>query len=184
LYCVSEALLDVLKFELWFVIADLDFPSDQWFSFVLGSDAACTNLSDHSARKCALLDLVCCYKPTGDREQDLWTFWQPDCCIKQGYDKPMVDFGLCKKWAEGGMKQWHSCILYCIEGHWYTVCEHTFQKHSWFTPLTTLSIQTTENYLLALVFLRSVSILSSCSIINIRCCHQNRKLFHYFKLLT
>jgi len=30
--CVSEAALDVLKFELWFVIGDLDFPREQWFS--------------------------------------------------------------------------------------------------------------------------------------------------------
>ena len=32
LYCVSEALLDVLKFELQFVRGDLGFPRTQRFS--------------------------------------------------------------------------------------------------------------------------------------------------------
>jgi len=32
LYCICEAPLTVLKFELWFVIVDLYFPTEQWFS--------------------------------------------------------------------------------------------------------------------------------------------------------
>ena len=32
LYCISEALSDVLKIELKFLIRDLDFPREQWFS--------------------------------------------------------------------------------------------------------------------------------------------------------
>jgi hypothetical protein len=31
-YCIFEALLDVLKIELWIVIGDLDFPREHWFS--------------------------------------------------------------------------------------------------------------------------------------------------------
>ena len=31
LYCVSEAPLDILKFELWFIIGDLNFPIEQLF---------------------------------------------------------------------------------------------------------------------------------------------------------
>jgi hypothetical protein len=27
----------------------------------------------------------------------------------------MGDCYLCKKWAEGGMKPWHSCIMYLIQ---------------------------------------------------------------------
>jgi len=32
LYCISEAALDELKIELRFIIGDLDFPMEQWFS--------------------------------------------------------------------------------------------------------------------------------------------------------
>jgi len=66
-------------------------------------------LFDHSVRKCALLNLVWCYKPTGDREQDLWRYWLPECCIKQGYDKPMGEGCLCKKCER--RDQWISDIL-------------------------------------------------------------------------
>ena len=33
LYCISEAALDVLKIELRFIIGDLNFPREPWFSF-------------------------------------------------------------------------------------------------------------------------------------------------------
>ena len=36
LYCISEAHLGVLKFELWFGIGDLNFPTEQWFSLFYG----------------------------------------------------------------------------------------------------------------------------------------------------
>jgi len=32
LYCISEGPLDVLKFELWFIIGDLNFPTEQCFT--------------------------------------------------------------------------------------------------------------------------------------------------------
>jgi len=39
--------------------------------FVLDSDAACTSLSGHCARKSAFLVLLLLHQATGDREQDL-----------------------------------------------------------------------------------------------------------------
>jgi len=68
-------------------------------------------------------------------------------------------------------------------------------KHSWFTPLMSFSIHTADNCLLPLLFLRSVSILCACPVINICSCHEGMKLswigpttyhphtrFHYSKL--
>jgi len=70
-------------------------------------------------------------------------------------------------------------------------------KHSWFSPLIRFSIHAADNSLLPLLFLRSVSILSGCPVINIRSCHEGMKLswirptayhphtrFHYSKLQT
>ena len=65
------------------------------------------------------------------------------------------------------MKQWLCCVSYLDHVLWCPVWTHKFQKYSWFTPLTTLSIHTADNTLLPLLFLRSVSILSGCPIINI-----------------
>ena len=47
--------------------------------------------------KIAVLVLVWCYKTIGDREQYLWRYWLPECCIKQCYDKPVGDCCFCKK---------------------------------------------------------------------------------------
>jgi len=79
LYCITEAPLDVLKFELWFIIWNLNFPTE--------SDGACTGLNGHCARKTKVLFLVCCYKAMGDREQDLWRYWLREGCIKKWYDR-------------------------------------------------------------------------------------------------
>jgi hypothetical protein len=54
----------------------------------LGSDTSYISLSGHSARKCAVLVVVWCYKLTGERECDLWRYWEPESCITQWYDKP------------------------------------------------------------------------------------------------
>ena len=32
LYCISEAPVDVLKINMWFIIWDLNFPIEQWFT--------------------------------------------------------------------------------------------------------------------------------------------------------
>jgi len=81
--------------------------------------------------------------------------------------------------------------------HWCAVWKHTFQKYFWSTPLTRICIGVTERSVLSLLFLRSLSILSGCYIINICFGHQDTKLwwigpmayhthtkFHYPKLLT
>lgn len=132
-----------------------------------------------------------------DREPYLWWYWLPEWCIKQCYDKPPAEgLRLEEVWAEGAMNRWHSCILYLIQMHWYAAWKHKFQKHSWFNPLTRLSIHTADNSLLPLLYLNSVSTVSGCYIINIHSCHQGRMLwirfmayhphieFHYCKILT
>ena len=82
----------------------------------------------------------------------------------------------------------------------------TLAKHSdvqsekttlWFSPLTRICSDVEFGSLHPLLFLRSVSILSHCPIINISCCHRDVKLswtgpmachpltrFHYSKFLT
>jgi len=49
----------------------LKFPHIAVVLLVLESDGKCTSLNGLSARKSAVLVLVCCYKAMGDREQDL-----------------------------------------------------------------------------------------------------------------
>ena len=49
-------------------------------------------------------------------------------------------------------------------------------KHSWFTPLIRFSIHAADKSLLPFLFLRSVSILSGCHVINIRSCHEDTNL--------
>jgi len=94
----------------------------------LESDAACTILSGHSARKSTLLVLVWCYKATGDRDQGLWRYWLSEQCIKQRYVKPTGDSCLQEVWALGAMKQLHCCISYFARGQWCAVWKHKFCK--------------------------------------------------------
>jgi hypothetical protein len=95
------------------------------------------------------------------------------------------------------MKKWHCCIAYLIQVPIRTVYKHKVPIHFWSTPLTRISIDVAENSLLPLLFVRSVSILSGCPIINICGGHQDMKLwwiwpmayhphtgFYYSKLLT
>ena len=63
LYYISEAHWAVLKFELCFVIGELNFPHRAVVLLVLESDGACTSLNGHSARKNTVLILEWCYKP-------------------------------------------------------------------------------------------------------------------------
>jgi len=69
-------------------------------------------------------------------------------------------------------------LLYVLPLPSTTTCVVKTQgsKHSWFTPLIRFSIQAADNSLLPLLFLRSVSILSGCPVINIRSCHEGLKL--------
>jgi hypothetical protein len=49
----------------------LKFPHIAVALLALESDGACNSLNGHCARKTKVLVLVCCYKASGDREQDL-----------------------------------------------------------------------------------------------------------------
>ena len=57
----------------------------------------------------------------------LWSYWPPECCIKQWRDKPTGDGCLQEVWAGGGMKNWHSCISFLIQVHWCAICNYKFQ---------------------------------------------------------
>jgi hypothetical protein len=149
-YFISEACLDVLLFELWFVIGNL-LPQKAVVILVVDSDAACSGFNGHCAWKSVLLVLVWCCTAKGGREPDLWGYWLPECCIKQCYDKPAGDGCLQEVWAGGAMK-------YANKG---------FRKHSWFTPLTRLSIHIADTSPLLLQYLWSVSIFSGRCIIYI-----------------
>jgi hypothetical protein len=49
----------------------LKFPHMAVVLLVLESDGACTGLDGHTARKSAVLVLICCYTARGDRVQDM-----------------------------------------------------------------------------------------------------------------
>jgi hypothetical protein len=129
-------------------------------------------------KQCPFLVVVWRYKARGDREHDLWRYWPPEGCIKQGYDKPARCVYPSKKCALGGwgaMKQCHCCIWYLFQALWHRVTTQD-SKHSWFTPLTIFFIHTAYISLLHLLFMRSVSILFGCPVINIRSWHEDMKL--------
>ena len=100
-------------------------------------------------------------------------------------------------WAEGGMNHCHCCIWYLGQVLWYAVWKLEVQKHFWLTPLTRISIDVADSSVLPLLFLRSLSVMSGCHIINVCGGHQDMKLrligpmayhphtgFYYCKLLT
>jgi hypothetical protein len=154
-------------------------------------------VEDHSARKIVVLFVLWCYKARGDREQDLWMYWSPECCIKHWYDKSGVYFSSARSVSWGSneavsllyLVPWPSTLTYRVKTQ--------DSKHSWFTPLMRFSIHTADNSLLPLLFLRTASILSGCPIISICSCYKDMNLswiwlivyhphtrFHYCKLLT
>jgi hypothetical protein len=85
---------------------------------VLESDGACTSLNDHCARETEVLDLVCCYKARGDWEQDLWSYWVSEGCIKQRYDRASDCGCFCSECLKG--EQWSSDLV-----------SRTLAKHSY-----------------------------------------------------
>jgi len=157
----------------------LSVPQRALLHHALGIDAACTSLSGHCARKSAVLVIVCCYKARGDGEQDLWRYWLPAGYIKQWCDKPTGDGCLSKRCELG--EQWNSNIAVSrtLAKHFDIQSENIRVEPWWFTPLTTLSIQTADKYLLPLLFLRSFSISSGCPFINIHSSHQHMKLLWF-----
>jgi len=193
--CIPEAPLDVLKFELWFVIANL-LPQKAMILLALENDDAYTSLIGHSATKSALLVLLWCHKATGDREQDVWRYWLPECCFKQCCDKLRLMVASTRSVGWGSNETVTSCISYLIQVCWCAVWKHMVQKHFWSMPLTRIYIGVADSSVLPLLLLRSLSILSGCHI-NICFGNQDMKLwwigpmayhphtkFHYSKLLT
>ena len=144
--------------------------------FPLPLDAACTSLIAHFASKSAVLVLVWCYKATGDKEQDLWRYCLPECCIKQWCDMPTGNGYRSKK--SGPWEQWGSDIaVSCnLATHPNIQSENTVFKTLWFSPQTRHSINTADNSLLLLLCLSSLSILSSCPVLNKCFCNQGMKL--------
>ena len=173
----------------------LKFPHRAVVLLVLESDGACTGLNGHCARKSAVLVVVWCYKARGDREQELWGYWLPEGCIKQWCDKPSGYGCLSKKCEQGEhgavtllyLVPWPSCLTHRVKTQ---DLKRIITNHN---PLC----QSRQLSVLPLMFLKSLWILSGCPVINIRSCHQDRKLswvgpmeyhphtgFHYSKLLT
>ena len=133
----------------------------------LDSDAVCTSLNGHSARKSAVLLYAWCYKPTDDREQDLWRYWLPEGCIKQWHDKPTGDGCLCKKYGLG--QQWSSVIAvsHTLAKQSNVWSENTRLKTWLFTPLNWIFIDVADSYLHPLLFPRSLVHCFRLSIIHI-----------------
>jgi len=164
---------------------------------VLESDGACTGLNGHSARNLSVLVLLWCYKARGDREQDLWRYWLSEGCIKQWCDKSS-DCGCVSKKCEQGEHE-AVTLLYLVssQGTQTYMVRKQDSRTYWLSRLTRIHIDVADSSVLPLLFLKSLCILSCCPTINIRSCHQDRKLswvgpmeyhlhtgFHYFKLLT
>jgi len=187
--------------ENWILICymGLKFPHGAVFLHVLESDGACTGLNGHCASNSAVLVLVCCYKARGDREQDLWRYWLPEGCIKQQYDRASGYGCLNKKYEMGEQCSIDLAVSCILTKHCDIQSENTRFKTLWLSPLPTIHIDIADSCVLPLPFLRSLSNLSGCLIINIRSCHQDRKLswvgpveyhpntgfqFHYCKPVT
>ena len=162
---------------MWIVIyyRGLKFPHRSVVLLVLESDGACTSLNGHSARKSAVLVLVCCCKARGDREQDLWMYWLPEDCVKLWYDRASGYGCLSNKCLKG--EQWSSdlAVSHTLTKQCDIQSENTRFK-TLLSPLPTIHIDTAGSSVLPLLFLRSLSLLSGCPIINIHSCHQERKL--------
>ena len=121
----------------------------------------------------------------------------PEGCIKKWYDKPSGYGSLSKKCEQGG--QWSSDLaVSCTfsQALWHTVITQD-SKMLWLSPLTRIHIDVADSSVLPLLFLKSLSIFSGCPVINLRNCHQDRKLswvgpmeyhphtgFRYSKVLT
>ena len=116
------------------------------------------------------------HKARGDREQDLWRYWQPEGCIKLWYDRASGYGCLSNKCLKG--EQWSSdlAVSCTLTKHCDIQSENTRFKMLWLSPLTTIQIDVGDSSVLPLLFLRSLSILSGCRVINIHSCFQYRKL--------
>jgi len=148
------------------------FPHRAVVLLALDSDGACTGLSGHCARETAVLVLVWCYKARGDREQDLLRYRLSENCIKQWCDQPSCCGCVSKKCEQG--EQWSSDpAVFCVLSK---LSDIQSENAYWLSWLITNHIDLVDSSVLPLLFLKSLCILSGCLIINIRSCHQDRKL--------
>jgi len=123
-------------------------------------------------KKSAVLVLVWCYKARCDREQDLWSYWLTEGCIKHWCDKPSGYGFVSKKYEQGEhvavtflyLVPCSSCLTYIVKKtRFETLCS---------TPLTGICSDTAVRSLLAFLFHRSLS----SPVINICSCFQDLKL--------
>ena len=85
LYCIFLSSLRYIKIWIVMFYRGLKFPHTAVVLLALETDAACTSLCDHFARrKSTMFVLVWCYKPTCDTEQDLWKYWLPEGWFSSG----------------------------------------------------------------------------------------------------
>jgi hypothetical protein len=143
---------------------------------VLESDGACTSLNGHCARKSAGLVLVCYYKARGDREQYLWRYWLSEGCIKQRCDRASGYGCFSSKCLRGEQWSIDLAVSHNLAKHSDIQSGNTRFKMLWLSPLTGIPIDVADSCVLPLLFLRSLSILSGCPVINIWSCQQYRKL--------
>jgi hypothetical protein len=161
LYCWS--FLRCVEISIVIYCRGLKFPHRAVVVLVLESNGACTGLNGHCARTSAVLVLVCCYKASGDREHDLWRYWQSEGCIKQRCDRASGDgcqTKKCELW-----EQWSSDLAICrtLAKHSDIQIENVRCDSLWLSLLTGFHIDKADSSLLPLLFLRSLSILSGCS---------------------
>jgi len=85
LYCIFLSSLRYIKIWIVMFYRGLKFPHTAVVLLAQETDAACTSLCDHFARrKSTMFVLVWCYEPTCDTEQDLWKYWLPEGWFSSG----------------------------------------------------------------------------------------------------
>jgi hypothetical protein len=100
----------------------------------------------------------------------------PESRMKKWYDRASAD-GYCSKKCELWEQRSSDLAVSCtLTKHSDIQSENTRIKTLWFSPLHTIHIDIADSCELPLLFLKSLSILSGSPIINIRNCHQYRKL--------
>ena len=113
------------------------------------------------------LDSIILHKATGDSEQDLQRYWQPECCIYQWYDKPTGYGCLYKKSGLWQQQTSDIPVSRTVAKHSNIKSDNTGLETSLFTPLTWISIDVADSNLHPLLFLRSPMHCVRLSIIHI-----------------
>ena len=164
------------NFLLWFVKWDLNFPKEQWFSL-------CWRGMMHvPVEKATLQEKVRCWLQYNATKCKVigYKICEGTDCLKAAWSNDVTS--LAGIVAPARVVDWRSndtmSLLYVLPlpstRTWAVKTQGS--KHSLFTPLLRFSIHTADNWLLPLLFLRSVSILCACPVINIRSCHEGMKL--------